>query len=143
MQRGRSRKVYSFFVVFCMYFIQHCCIFHPSDSTVSEDVGIEPSNPGLLRQWHLQSDALISRLDLNNCSASSHFGKLSLWPCLCICGIHLKEGGVIGCEFLFMCDNGDRGTVCCAHYCLLFKSVSCHAAILKMNITNTMLFKIV
>jgi hypothetical protein len=42
---------------------------------------------------------------------------------VCICGIQLKEGGVIGCDFLFMCDNGDRGTS--------------HAATLKMNRTNT------
>ncbi len=32
-----------FFGVFLsMYFIQHCCICRPSDSTVSEDAGIEP-----------------------------------------------------------------------------------------------------
>jgi hypothetical protein len=34
----------------------------PSDSTVSEDDGIEP--PGLLRPRHGQSDALTTRLDL-------------------------------------------------------------------------------
>ncbi len=39
-----------------MYFIQHCFICRPADSTVSEDAGIE------LRQW--QSDALTIQLDL-------------------------------------------------------------------------------
>jgi len=28
--------------LFCMYVIQHCFIRRPSDSTVSEDAGIEP-----------------------------------------------------------------------------------------------------
>jgi hypothetical protein len=114
MQRGRSKKVNSFFVVFCMYFIQHCFIFHPSDSTVSEDAGIEPRT---VAKWHWQSDGSNHLARSQQRSASSHLRKLSLWPCICICGIQLKEGGVIGCEFLFMCDNGDRGTVCCAHYC--------------------------
>ncbi len=27
-----------------MYFIQHCSIYRPLDSTVSEDVGIEPQD---------------------------------------------------------------------------------------------------
>jgi hypothetical protein len=49
--------VFSFF----MYVIQHCFICHPSDSTVSEDLG---SNPGLLRLWHRQPDALTTWLDL-------------------------------------------------------------------------------
>jgi hypothetical protein len=31
-----------------MYFIQHCFICHPSDSTVSEDAGIEPRKVGTL-----------------------------------------------------------------------------------------------
>ncbi len=31
-----------FFSFFCMYFIQHCFICRPSDSTVPEDPGIEP-----------------------------------------------------------------------------------------------------
>ncbi len=30
------------FFIFFMYCIQHCLIFHPKDSTMSEDVGIEP-----------------------------------------------------------------------------------------------------
>jgi hypothetical protein len=28
--------------LFCQCFIQHCFIYRPSDSTVSEDAGIEP-----------------------------------------------------------------------------------------------------
>ncbi len=31
-----------FRIFFCMYFIQHCFICRPSDSTVPEDAGIEP-----------------------------------------------------------------------------------------------------
>jgi hypothetical protein len=42
-----------------IYFIQHCFICRLSDSTVSEDAGIE-----LLRPWHWQPDALTARLDL-------------------------------------------------------------------------------
>jgi hypothetical protein len=44
-----------------MYLIQHYIICRASDSTVSEDAGIEP---GLLLLWHLQSDDLTPRLDL-------------------------------------------------------------------------------
>ncbi len=44
---------------FCMYFIQHCFICHPS-------------GPGLLRLWHGQSDAVPTRLDLIHKSARSH-----------------------------------------------------------------------
>ncbi len=46
---------------FSMYCIQHCFICRPSDSTVSEDAGIEP---GLLWLGHWQSDVLTTRLDL-------------------------------------------------------------------------------
>ena len=73
-----------------MYCIQHCFIFRPSDSTVSEDVG---SNPGLLRLRHWRSDALNTRLDLisflfiseplasgNYCTTcNSPFKRLSLY----------------------------------------------------------------
>jgi hypothetical protein len=31
-----------------MYFIQHCFIYRPSDSTVPEDAGIEPINVATL-----------------------------------------------------------------------------------------------
>ncbi len=33
---------FSFFFFFFLYFIQHCFVCRPSDSTVSEDAGIEP-----------------------------------------------------------------------------------------------------
>jgi hypothetical protein len=45
------------FLVF-KYFIHHCFIFRPTDSTVSEDARIEPR----IVAW--QSDALTIRLDL-------------------------------------------------------------------------------
>jgi hypothetical protein len=44
---------------FVMYFIQHCFICLPSDSTVSEDAGIEPRT-------------VATRLDLIHYSARSH-----------------------------------------------------------------------
>jgi hypothetical protein len=56
-----------------MYVIQHFFIPRPSDSTVSEDAGIEPSTVEtfivsetffFLRFWHRQPDALTTRLDL-------------------------------------------------------------------------------
>ncbi len=47
------------FSVFCfMYVIQYCFICQPSDSTVSEDAGIEPSTVATL--------ALTTRLDLSH-----------------------------------------------------------------------------
>jgi hypothetical protein len=45
-----------------MYDIQHCFICRPSDSTVSEDAGIEPRTVTTIRHW--LSDALTIRLDL-------------------------------------------------------------------------------
>ncbi len=48
-----------------MYVIQHCFICRPSDSTVSEDAGIEPTT--------VATDALTTRLDrLTHDSARSH-----------------------------------------------------------------------
>jgi hypothetical protein len=44
------------------YFIQYCFICCPSDSTVSEDAGIEPKKAVPLRHW--LSDALSTQLDL-------------------------------------------------------------------------------
>ena len=42
-QGGGNQFLTGFFCIFsCMYFIQHCFICRPSDSTVSEDAGIEP-----------------------------------------------------------------------------------------------------
>ncbi len=48
------------FTVLCMYFIQHC-ICRPSDPQWRRMLG---SNPGLLRLWHWQSDALTTLLNL-------------------------------------------------------------------------------
>ncbi len=50
---NRRRKTSTFFSYISMYFIQHCFICRPSDSTV---LG---SNFGLLRLWHCQTDTLI------------------------------------------------------------------------------------
>ncbi len=62
------------FLVF-MYFIQHCYICRPSDSTVSEDAGIEPrtvvtlalavrhSNPSARSHSLPRLDLILSRLD--------------------------------------------------------------------------------
>jgi hypothetical protein len=51
--------------------MQHCFICRPSDSTVSENAGIEPRTVATIR--HLLSDALTTRLDLTHYySAKSH-----------------------------------------------------------------------
>jgi hypothetical protein len=47
--------------IYFSYYIQHCFICHPSDSTVPTDARIEP---GPLQLVHWQSDALTTRLDL-------------------------------------------------------------------------------
>jgi hypothetical protein len=58
-----------------MYVIQHCFICHPSDSTVSEDAGIEPRIDATL--------ALTARLSNNSQSACTCPPELeflkSLW----------------------------------------------------------------
>jgi hypothetical protein len=46
-----------------MYFMQHCFICPPSDSSVSEDARTESLNLGLLRFWHCRSDALTHKVD--------------------------------------------------------------------------------
>jgi hypothetical protein len=56
--------------LFCfIYFIQHCVICRPSDSTVSEDAGIEPrtvatSVLAVGRSIHARLDLIHIRLDL-------------------------------------------------------------------------------
>jgi hypothetical protein len=45
-----------------MYSIQHCFLFRPSDSTVSENAGIEPRTVVALA---FAVDALTTRLDLS------------------------------------------------------------------------------
>jgi hypothetical protein len=53
-----------------MYFIRHCFIYRPSDSTMSEYAGIDA---GLWRLWHWQSDAsFTSRLILIHNAAITH-----------------------------------------------------------------------
>jgi hypothetical protein len=50
-------------VGFFMYFIQHCFICRPSDTTLSEDAGIERTQD-CCELRHRQSDAITTRLDL-------------------------------------------------------------------------------
>jgi hypothetical protein len=60
---GQIQPWHSRYSFLCsMYYIQHCSICRPSDSTVSEDAGID--YPGMLRLRHWQSGALTTRLDL-------------------------------------------------------------------------------
>ncbi len=60
MSNNTNREIFlDFFNV--RYFIQHCFIFRPSDSTVSEDAGVELR---IVANLALASDALTSRLDL-------------------------------------------------------------------------------
>ncbi len=51
-----------FLIFFVIYFIQHCFICRPSNSNVCRRM--LGSNPGRLRLWPWQSDALTSRLDV-------------------------------------------------------------------------------
>jgi hypothetical protein len=52
----------NFFLLFLFkYVIQHCCICRPTDSTVSEDAGIEPRTVATLA---LTARRLITWLDL-------------------------------------------------------------------------------
>jgi hypothetical protein len=53
---------FEFFFLF-MYVIQHVFICRPSDSTVSEDAGIEPRTVAPLA---LPANALTTQLDLNH-----------------------------------------------------------------------------
>ncbi len=54
------------FFYFVQYFIQHCFICRPSDSTVSEDAGIDPrtSAPAVRRSNLLDRSHPHTRLDL-------------------------------------------------------------------------------
>ena len=56
--KGGFFGIFNFFI----YDTQHCFICRPSDSTVSEDAGIEPRTR--LRLRHCLSDALTTQLDL-------------------------------------------------------------------------------
>ncbi len=69
-----KRDFWIFF--FFMYDIQHCFICRPSDSTVSEDAGIEPRTVAI-------TALAVRRLDL------IHHG---CEMCIGICSIHLKHG---------------------------------------------------
>jgi hypothetical protein len=61
-----------------MYDIQHCFICCLSDSTVSEDAGIEPRTVATIRHW--LSDALTTRLDLIHTRLDViHFITLHAW----------------------------------------------------------------
>jgi hypothetical protein len=65
-----------------LYFVQCCFIRRASYSTVSEDARNLELNPGLLRLWHWQSDALTIRLDLFLNPARSpppHWKKISIY----------------------------------------------------------------
>ncbi len=70
--KGCWRHHYNFFLFkggilsffFFTYVIQHCYICRPSDSTVYEVAGVMGSNPGLLRLWHWQPNALTIQPDI-------------------------------------------------------------------------------
>ncbi len=61
-----SREILDWIIDFFlfMYDIQQWLICRPSDCTVSEDAGIEGSNPGQLRSRHWQSGTLTTPLNL-------------------------------------------------------------------------------
>jgi hypothetical protein len=64
-----------FFWIIFMYDIQHCFIYRPSDSTVSEDAAVP--NPGQMRLRHWLSDALTTRLDLNKLRTRKNVLKIT------------------------------------------------------------------
>jgi hypothetical protein len=70
---------------FSSYYIQHCFICRPSDSTVTTDAGIE------LVHW--QSDALTIRLDHIRIRYSSYF--LPYFPVFRICDIWIRILGSV------------------------------------------------
>ncbi len=76
--RGTSKGGFLDFFSF-MYDIKHCFICRPSDSTVSEDAGIEPRAVGItaltvrrLDLIHTRLDLIHILLDLMHNSAKSH-----------------------------------------------------------------------
>jgi hypothetical protein len=56
---------YLFLDFVCMYFIQHCFTCRPSDSTVSEDAGIEPRT--------VATSALAVRRSRHSATSHPHF----------------------------------------------------------------------
>ncbi len=58
-----------FFILFFMYFSKHCFICRPTDSTVSEDAGIEPRT--------VATSALIVRRSSHSATSHPHFGYIS------------------------------------------------------------------
>ncbi len=58
---------FEFIYLFSMYYIQHCFICRPSDSTVSEDAGMDPRTVPTLA-----SDALTMQL----LTGAEHFGNV-------------------------------------------------------------------
>jgi hypothetical protein len=77
---GSNHFVWGFLNIYfylLMCFIQHCFICRPSDSTVSEDAGIEPRTGCDLLHWQsgvltIRLDLIYTRLDLIQISARSH-----------------------------------------------------------------------
>ncbi len=90
INRGIKKKFF-----FSMYCIQHCFICRPSDSTVSEDAGIQPRTvatsalAAYLFSNKYKSDALNTRLDLIHCKDGICTKRVILmrllpWFCLCL-----------------------------------------------------------
>ncbi len=63
------------FWIFVKYFIQHCFICRPSESTVSVDAGIELRTVATLA-LAVRSDSLTTRLDFMPNSARSHLMRV-------------------------------------------------------------------
>jgi hypothetical protein len=76
-QKSRKYLLKGDILDFFMYDIQHCFICRPSDSTVSEDAGIEPRTVAttalaVRRSNHSARSHPLTRLDLIHNSATSH-----------------------------------------------------------------------
>ncbi len=72
-----------FIFFFFSYYIQHCFICRPSDSTVPTDAGIEARTVALAGPLHWQSDVLTTRLDLIRISHSQAAYRKLLKECRC------------------------------------------------------------